>query len=130
MEFTDHQTLNIHGHSERSYTSETPAVGLIEEGTTGGTLNQGGDLKRRGEGAKTNDSTRNDTNTAATSPEKTQQAAEKYWVSERSYGEFNRSFTFPTPIDRDHVQASMKNGILNVVVPKTHNQETRKITIS
>ncbi|KAL2218353.1 30 kDa heat shock protein [Thermoascus aurantiacus ATCC 26904] len=53
----------------------------------------------------------------------------KYWVSERSVGEFHRSFTFPTRVDQDHVRASLKDGILSVVVPKTTAPTQRKITI-
>ena len=53
----------------------------------------------------------------------------KYWVSERSIGEFHRSFTFPGQVQHDAVKASLKNGILNVEVPKVKKQEPRKITI-
>jgi HSP20 family protein len=42
----------------------------------------------------------------------------RYWISERSVGSFGRSFTFPVRIDQDNVKASLKNGILSVVIPK------------
>lgn len=53
----------------------------------------------------------------------------KYWVSERSVGEFHRSFSFPSRIDQDSVKASLKNGILSIIVPKAQAAKTRKINI-
>ncbi|KAE8354722.1 HSP20-like chaperone [Aspergillus coremiiformis] len=53
----------------------------------------------------------------------------RFWVSERSVGEFHRSFTFPSRVDQDNVKASLKNGILSVAVPKATAQGTKKITI-
>jgi HSP20 family molecular chaperone IbpA len=54
----------------------------------------------------------------------------KYWLSERSVGEFTRCFIFHVRVDQDHVQASIKNGLLSVVVPKAQEQDSRKIPIS
>lgn len=53
----------------------------------------------------------------------------RYWVSERSVGEFHRSFSFPTRVDQDAVKASLKNGVLSVVVPKAKAPQPRKIEI-
>ena len=53
----------------------------------------------------------------------------KYWISERSVGEFERRFSFPGRVDQDAVKASLKNGILSVVVPKIVRGETRKIVV-
>ena len=53
-----------------------------------------------------------------------------WWVSERSMGDFRRSFSFPSPVDRDATHAHLRDGILTVTVPKTMKQEeTKKITI-
>ena len=52
----------------------------------------------------------------------------KYWVSERSVGEFQRRFQFPGRVDQEAVKASLKNGILSVIVPKAVRSE-KKITI-
>jgi len=41
----------------------------------------------------------------------------KYWISERATGSFSRQFSFPQPVDSDAVKASLKNGILSIVVP-------------
>ena len=53
----------------------------------------------------------------------------KYWVSERSVGEFHRSFSFPGRVDTDGVKASLKNGILHVTVPKSVHKESKRIQI-
>ena len=59
----------------------------------------------------------------------TEQPNFKYWISERSVGEFERRFSFPGRVDQDAVKASLKNGILSVVVPKIVRGETRRIVI-
>ena len=53
----------------------------------------------------------------------------KYWVSERSAGEFERQFSFPGRVNQDEVKASLRNGILNIVVPKIVEQRSRKVAI-
>ena len=52
----------------------------------------------------------------------------KYWVSERSVGQFERRFSFPGRVNQEAVKASLANGILSVIVPKAIRKET-KITI-
>ncbi len=54
----------------------------------------------------------------------------KYWISERSVGEFSRSFQFPVRVDHDGVRASLNNGILTVTVPKAKRHESRRIAIN
>ena len=53
----------------------------------------------------------------------------KYWVSERSSGEFERRFSFPGRVSQDEVKASLSNGILNIVVPKILEREAKRIVI-
>ena len=80
------------------------------------------------EGAKTPSS-----NTAeVAAPAEAKKAAEpsfKYWVSERSVGEFERRFSFPGRVNLEAVKASLKNGILSVTVPKQMAQELKRINI-
>ena len=52
----------------------------------------------------------------------------KYWVSERTVGQFERRFSFPGRVNQDAVKASLANGILSVIVPKSIREEKR-ITI-
>ena len=53
----------------------------------------------------------------------------KYWVSERSVGEFERRFSFPGRVNQEEVKASLKNGILSIWVPKVVEKEARRINI-
>lgn len=59
-----------------------------------------------------------------------QQAEPKYWISERQVGTFERSFSFAQRIDHDGVQASLKNGILHIVVPKMQQGKGRKVVVN
>jgi len=54
----------------------------------------------------------------------------RYWVSERSYGQFNRTFSFPTTIDHDNISATLNNGVLEVRVPKTQAPAPHRVQIS
>lgn len=132
IEFTDSQTLSIRGHTERLYNSGTPPAGFIEGSASQGTITEGAE----GMGNEDKAETDKDKGSAqksieiATKEDDSEEPEAKYWVSERSIGEFSRSFSFPVRVDQDNVRASMKNGILSVVVPKSHKLKSRKITIS
>ena len=79
------------------------------------------------EGAKTPASTKAEDTPAVES--KRAEPSSKYWVSERSVGEFERRFSFPGRVELENVKASLKNGILSVVVPKVVAQQSRRINI-
>lgn len=54
--------------------------------------------------------------------EKTEQKEEKkkdYYLSERSYGSFQRTFEVPDGVDADNIEAAFKNGVLTVTLPKS-----------
>ncbi len=57
------------------------------------------------------------------------EANDNYYVSERSYGAFTRSFTLPQGADLDHVQAELKDGVLTITVPKQEQAQPRKIML-
>ena len=135
IEFTDPQTMSIRGRTEHSYTAGTPPA-AIEAGSAKPAITEHGATTPKGgrqptveeEGAPA-------TSVAApesVQPEKSQkkEPEERFWISERSIGSFARAFTFPGRIDQDGVTASMKDGILSVVVPKAKKHESRKIEIS
>ncbi len=42
-----------------------------------------------------------------------------YYISEREFGSFERSFPLPEGVDTDKIEASLKNGVLTVTLPKT-----------
>lgn len=69
------------------------------------------------------------TTTSQPAESKSAEPSYKYWVNERSIGEFERRFAFPGRVDQDAVTASLKNGILSVVVPKIVGKAARKIEI-
>ncbi len=54
--------------------------------------------------------------------EKRQEKEEKdehYYRMERSYGAFARSIRLPVPVDGSKVNATFKNGLLTITLPKT-----------
>lgn len=52
----------------------------------------------------------------------------KYTRKEFSYQAFERSFTMPNEINRDQINASYENGVLNIMLPK--KEEARRQQIS
>lgn len=42
-----------------------------------------------------------------------------YYLSERSYGAFERSFYLPEGVDHDNIKAEVAKGVLTVTLPKT-----------
>ncbi|ODM14760.1 30 kDa heat shock protein [Aspergillus cristatus] len=108
IEFSDHQTLVIKGRSEREFhdSNDTPQDQEGQDETS--------DVAKTGEQSVTKSKKNN---------------KHRYWVSERSVGEFHRAFSFPGRVDQNNVRASLKNGILSVVVPKDAVSGTKKITI-
>ena len=57
------------------------------------------------------------------------QEGESYHMSERSYGEFERSFRFESAIDADAVSAESKDGILTLRVQKAEEAKPRRIEV-
>lgn len=49
-----------------------------------------------------------------------------WWASERSVGDFRRTFNFPSSIDQDNTHARLKNGVLSLEVPKATQTHTKK----
>ncbi len=50
--------------------------------------------------------------------------------SEYGIGDYQRAFTISEEIDRDRIEASVKNGVLRLVLPKAAEAKTRKIAVS
>lgn len=135
IEFTEPQTVVISGRTERHYTAGTPPAGLVEGApTSSGAITQGEHNHKasvadeEAEKAKENGSqvatTNNDNKPEQKKP------TEKFWVSERSVGEFSRTFSFPTPVDQEAVSANLNNGILSVTVPKARKRESKRIAVN
>jgi HSP20 family protein len=49
---------------------------------------------------------------------------------ERSYGQFVRSFTLPSNVDRENIKANFSNGLLQIEMPKREEAKPRQIKIS
>jgi HSP20 family protein len=54
---------------------------------------------------------------------------ERYHTYERSYGTFNRSFVLPEGVDLENIDASLKDGVLRLVVPKKPEVQPRRISL-
>ena len=135
IEFTDPHTIVIKGKVERIVKSSSPnnAIEGSEEQKSDAVAETPKshqatveDESEDGQQAVATPTTEQSVEKAA---EKPAQPQNKYWVSERSVGEFHRSFQFPARVDQDGVKANMRNGVLKIVVPKAVNKPGRKITI-
>jgi HSP20 family protein len=62
-----------------------------------------------------------------TSDETTQK---QYRRVERYYGAFERSFSLPSEVDADSVEAKLENGVLEVRVPKRAAPSPKRVTVS
>ena len=157
VEWADHNTLTLHGRTVRESRRGDPALG--EDPTAQGALaDNATEPATKDTASETTTATKNTAHqptvedegdeaeastTAATPattvadekaemPQQEQQSSDprpRYWVSERSVGEFHRSFTFPGHIDHDAVKASLKDGLLSIEVPKVQKKEPRRIQI-
>ncbi|NLG49236.1 MAG: Hsp20/alpha crystallin family protein [Chloroflexi bacterium] len=51
------------------------------------------------------------------------------YFRERPTGSFRRSFTLPTGVNAEKVNATFENGVLKVMIPKTEEAKPKKIQI-
>ena len=71
-------------------------------------------------------------NTMTISGEKKHEEEKKekgYYHIERSYGSFRRDLTLPTDVDTTKVEASCKDGVLTVTLPKAERAKPTKVKI-
>ena len=54
-----------------------------------------------------------------------EQKGKDYYVSERRYGSFSRSFQVPESVDEDKISAKFENGVLSICLPK-HGKPKRR----
>jgi HSP20 family protein len=62
--------------------------------------------------------------------EETEEKKKDYYVSERRYGAFERYFALPDGINADKIEATFKNGVLKVLLPKTEEAQKPAKTIN
>ena len=53
----------------------------------------------------------------------------KYHRRERGHGKFTRALQLPYPVDSEKVEASFKNGVLHITLPRAEEDKPRKIEI-
>lgn len=60
-----------------------------------------------------------------------EEKGDNYYVSERSYGNFSRSFTLPYEVDQDAIEARFSKGVLTLTFPKSEfmQQKIKKIEV-
>lgn len=150
VEFIDEHTLAVKGRSERhTEKGNKPAVEAVEAASAPeGTATPASETAS----LKSHQATVEDEEPAHTSAaqessevaqhteaatEKPQEVAkteeqkpqEQYWFSERRIGSFQRQFAFASRVDQEQVKASLKNGLLSIIVPKAAAPESRRINI-
>jgi HSP20 family protein len=54
---------------------------------------------------------------------------ETYHCTERCYGTFSRSISLPFEVDGDKVDASFKDGVLKIVLPRSEAVKPKKIEV-
>ena len=52
-----------------------------------------------------------------------------YYHVESTYGSFRRELTLPTDVDRDKIDATCKDGVLSITLPKAEKAKTVKIKV-
>ncbi|KAM5361181.1 hypothetical protein ACJZ2D_013263 [Fusarium nematophilum] len=123
-------TIVVGGRTERNYSSGTPPARLIEDTTVRGAITEGGEEQKT-----TYKETTEDKEASAKPAKQTEVFKKKpaenanYWLTERSIGEFSRSFSFPSYVDQDAVSANFKDGVLNITVLKAKKHESRRVHV-
>jgi len=131
IEWSDERTLTISGHTEKNYESGK-AADVAEPAEPAEPDNSSGNYQKptvEEAGEATATSTETAVTTTSDKPVAKKEPKSRYWITERSVGSFNRTFQFPTRVDHDGVKANLKDGILNIVIPKAKAREPRKVNI-
>lgn len=61
--------------------------------------------------------------------EREETAGDTYYVAERRFGAFSRTFTLPQGVDLEHINAELKQGVLTVTVPRASAGPAKKISV-
>jgi HSP20 family protein len=62
-------------------------------------------------------------------PEETKVEQDSYCRTERVRGNFHRQFTLPDTADESKIEAKVKNGVLEIIIPKKEAAQPRLIKI-
>ncbi|KAI5299023.1 hypothetical protein KEM56_003580 [Ascosphaera pollenicola] len=129
LTFTDPHTLLIKGSITREHTESSEDKDKDNTSSTAAhaATVEDADEDEKKAGAKDQVAKTNTESTVAKNDNKPQF---KYWVSERSSGSFHRTFNFPARVDQDNVKASLKDGVLSIIVPKAPAPAMKKIEVN
>ncbi|KAL7932192.1 HSP20-like chaperone [Trichoderma chlorosporum] len=144
IEFSDPQTLVVRGKTERTYTAGTSPSASIENTPATETATEKAEPERRNSHQATvedeDEASERESGYEVVTTEEEKKAEDKtpqqpvdkakYWLTERSIGEFSRSFHFPTLVENEAVSASFQNGILSITVPKAKKHEAHRIFVN
>jgi HSP20 family protein len=61
--------------------------------------------------------------------QESEKKGENYHRVERSYGSFQRSFTMPSSVASDKIDASYDNGVLSISLPKLEEAKPKEIEV-
>lgn len=61
--------------------------------------------------------------------QKKEESDEKHFRSEVGYGSFMRSFTLPTAVDENKIDAQQENGVLTVKIPKATTTKAKEVKV-
>ncbi|KAL7788635.1 HSP20-like chaperone [Trichoderma ceciliae] len=143
IEFSDPQTLVVRGKTERTYTAGTSPSATAESTPSTETIVEREEPARRNSHQATvedeDEASERESGFEVVTTEEEKKPEEKapqqpvdkakYWLTERSIGEFSRSFHFPSFVEHEAVSASFQDGILSVTVPKAKKLEARRIAV-
>jgi len=155
IEFTDHHTLSIKGRTEThreegarpgqqieaASPSSTTAAAIETPATSDAMSETGSNYHKASVEDEDAPRTAAASEVAATPAQTVASPAQpavqsqqstpsaRYWISERSTGSFARSFQFPSRVDQDNVRASLANGILSIIIPKSTIPQSRRINV-
>lgn len=149
IEFADPQTLVVRGKTERSYaTGTSPSASGVNTPSSETATEKQEPVRRNSNSSHQatvedeDEASERESGFEVVTSEEEKKVEEKktaapqkpvdkarYWLTERSIGEFSRSFHFPTFVDHEAVSAGFQDGILNISVPKAKKLETRRITV-
>lgn len=62
--------------------------------------------------------------------QETQDTGERTHRYERVFGSFERTFTLPTTVDPDKIEASYADGVLTISIPKVEKARPREIPVT
>ncbi|KAL1993021.1 hypothetical protein VTN49DRAFT_3778 [Thermomyces lanuginosus] len=124
IEVTDPHTLVIKGRIE-----ESKEVTPEPESESKSKSNYHSPTVEEGASDKSSEGSNALQKSEAQTPVKSKEPEYKVWYSERRSGSFTRTFNFPVRVNQDGIRASLKDGVLSIVVPKEQAHTTKKIRV-